>query len=334
MLQTIHIIAIIQGIFLLFVLFKNRAKYFFNDYFFLSATLFSLVIYLLGDYNSNLFISDYDIFVVDNTLFITFLFLFLKYLNTKDPFKIRSILPFFIPVLFYVSLELFEILIYESYQIEIIEHGLYFAFVTYLLAALYFAKIKINSNAIKIPFYIIILSLLFVYSASIFNFYTHSNNVALFNSIIIIEIALLFYYLTYFFVFNDSFIHLPVTTIKYKNSSLNEENIASYTIQMKNIMEAEKLFLDAALTLQTFSEKTAIPKHYISEILNVHLQKTFTQFVNEYRIQEFIHLYTNDENNHYSIIGIAYSVGFKNKSTFNTTFKKFTGVSPSEYPKK
>jgi len=33
----------------------------------------------------------------------------------------------------------------------------------------------------------------------------------------------------------------------------------------------------------------------------------------------------------YSIEGIATSVGFKTKSVFNISFKKFTGVTPSYY---
>lgn len=334
MLQTIQLIAIIQGLFLLVILYKNKANYFFNDYFFLSATLFSLLLYLLGDDNKNLFISDYDLFAVDNTLFITFLFLFLKYYNKKEKFQITSILPYFIPVLFYVGVELFELVFYESYVIEIIEHILYFIFIAFLLTSLFFVYKRMSSNSIKIPFYIVIFSLIIVYCASIFNFFTAQNEISFFNSIVIIEIALLFYYLTYIFIFNTSFIHLPNDTSKYKNSSLNEADIDLYSKKMKLIMQDEKLFLDSDLSLQSFSSKTEIPKHYISEILNIHLHKTFTQFVNEYRIQEFIQLYTNDENNQFTIVGIANSVGFKNKATFNTTFKKITGVSPSEYRKK
>ena len=164
-------------------------------------------------------------------------------------------------------------------------------------------------------------------------FLTNSIIPAFIDSVLILEIAIVFYYLTYLLVFNTNFIAVPVDTGKYKNSSLNENAIQLYISTMENIMESDQLFLDSDLSLQSFSEKTAIPKHFISEVLNVHLNKTFTQFVNEYRIQEFIKLYTNDENNQFSILGIANSVGFKNKATFNTAFKKITGLSPSDYKK-
>lgn len=333
MLQTIQIIAIIQGLFLLIVLFKNRRNYIYANYFYLNFALISLLLFLLGDDNSNLIISNSDFFLVDNTLFITFLLLFLKYFNSRKSIKVVNILPFFIPVFLYIFIELYEIYYAETYKIEVLEHILYFTFVIYLAFSFYYTiKIPVKTT-IKIPFFILIVSLFIDYSFSIFNFITNDADNSNITTLFIFEIALVFYYLTYLFVFNSSFINLPEDTTKYKNSSLTQIAIENYISTMKNAMEHEKLFLNSDLSLQIFSEKTAIPKHYISEILNIHLSKTFTQFVNEYRIEEFIKLYTNNQNNQYSILGIANSAGFKNKTTFNAAFKKITGFSPSEYKK-
>lgn len=56
--------------------------------------------------------------------------------------------------------------------------------------------------------------------------------------------------------------------------------------------------------------------------------KTFTQFVNEYRL---VHASKLLSENLLSITEICYESGFNNFSYFNKSFKKFTGKSPSEY---
>lgn len=331
MLQTIQIIAFLQGCFLLVILFKNKKKYFFTDFFYLSAALFSLLLYLLGDDNSNLLFSGKDFFLVDSTLFITFLFLFLKNFNSYNSVSIKNNFIFFIPVICYILIELYEIEINNNIEIELIEHLIYFIFIIYLLLSIYYSNKNIPTLKIRIPFYILIISLLVAYSSEIFTFFNNQNEIDFFHSLLIIETAILFYYLSYIFIFYSNFIQLPKNERKYKNSTLEESNVDEIYSKLEEVMNTEKLFLNPDLTLHLFSEKVNVPKHYISEVLNTYKNKTFTQFVNEFRIREFIKIYLNDKNNQYSIFGIANTVGFKNKSTFNSTFKKITGYSPSEY---
>jgi AraC-like DNA-binding protein len=59
-------------------------------------------------------------------------------------------------------------------------------------------------------------------------------------------------------------------------------------------------------------------------------KKTFTQFVNEYRIVHSIKLLSEEKSN---ITDICFESGFTNFSHFNKTFKKITGKSPSLYRK-
>lgn len=56
--------------------------------------------------------------------------------------------------------------------------------------------------------------------------------------------------------------------------------------------------------------------------------KTFTQFVNEYRLVHAIKLLSEQPS---SITEICYQSGFNNFSHFNKQFKEFTGKSPSAY---
>ncbi|MCI5081162.1 MAG: AraC family transcriptional regulator [Saprospiraceae bacterium] len=59
-------------------------------------------------------------------------------------------------------------------------------------------------------------------------------------------------------------------------------------------------------------------------------QKTFTQFVNEFRIAHACRMLSDE---HLSIANISYESGFNNLSHFNKQFKAITGTSPREYRK-
>ena len=58
--------------------------------------------------------------------------------------------------------------------------------------------------------------------------------------------------------------------------------------------------------------------------------KTFTKFVNEYRVVHACKLLSEDKG---SIADISYESGFKNISNFNKAFKEITGKSPSAFRK-
>jgi len=59
-------------------------------------------------------------------------------------------------------------------------------------------------------------------------------------------------------------------------------------------------------------------------------KKTFTQFVNDFRIRQAIRLIAVGDK---SISEIASEVGYNNFSHFNKQFKKVTGETPSKYKK-
>ena len=63
---------------------------------------------------------------------------------------------------------------------------------------------------------------------------------------------------------------------------------------------------------------------YFKKITN----KTFTQFVNEYRLVHASKLLAEQP---ISITQVCYDSGFNNFSHFNKSFKAFTGQNPSEY---
>jgi AraC-like DNA-binding protein len=61
---------------------------------------------------------------------------------------------------------------------------------------------------------------------------------------------------------------------------------------------------------------------------------SFFEYINSLRIEEAKSLLADPNKHKLNVIEIAYQVGFNNKVTFNTTFKKSTGITPTEYRRK
>ena len=98
-------------------------------------------------------------------------------------------------------------------------------------------------------------------------------------------------------------------------------------------MRIDKLYLDAKLSIVDVSEKLNIPRQYISEVLNLHMDTNFQDFVNQYRVEAFIERLKNDQKNQFTLLGIATDVGFNSKSSFNAIFKKSKGLTPTAFKK-
>lgn len=338
MLKTIQIIALLQGVFVLYVLFVNRKDYKKTTFWLLFGSLLSILLYILGDDENNLFVQQADWFLFDSSLFITFLFLFFRYYkNGKQNFAKVDYL-FFLPNVFYFIIEGIEIIIYEEhFLVEIVEMLTEFTFVIYLLVIIY--SVVTTKQRHWIIYFAIPIAILFALSFlnNILGFLDLAEITLLndqnFNTYLLLVIAFLFYFIAFKLLSKDSII-LPKQDIsKYKNSNLNPKLIEKYKAEIINSMETDKLYLNTKLSIHTVSEKLNIPRQYISEVLNLHMDTSFQDFINKYRVEEFIKRIENDQNDHLTLLGIAIDVGFNSKSSFNATFKKIKGLTPTQYKK-
>lgn len=87
------------------------------------------------------------------------------------------------------------------------------------------------------------------------------------------------------------------------------------------------------LTLDTLVTQTGLNRTYLSGALNRCLGKNFNTYVNEYRVKEAIRLMSEPTNVNYTIEAIAIESGFNDRSNFYRTFKKLTGLSPTDFRK-
>jgi len=118
---------------------------------------------------------------------------------------------------------------------------------------------------------------------------------------------------------------------KYKNSGLPTSLAKKLSDDLGQLMLREQLYKENNLKLETLAEKLKSNRHFVSQVINQYYKTNFFDFINANRIDEARRLLVSDHE--LNIIEIAYAVGYNNKVTFNTVFKRFTGVTPSEYRK-
>jgi len=121
-------------------------------------------------------------------------------------------------------------------------------------------------------------------------------------------------------------------TQKYRYSVLQKSDKEKYREKLVEILEDEKLYLNPSITLITVARKLDLAPAHVSQIINESFRKNFRDFINKYRIEESKRL-LSQRNQNLNVLGIAHEAGFNSKSSFNTAFKKHTGVTPKEFRK-
>jgi AraC-like DNA-binding protein len=96
-------------------------------------------------------------------------------------------------------------------------------------------------------------------------------------------------------------------------------------------METKKPFLDPDITVSKLAEMHQVTPAYLSRILNDHLDQTFFDFINRYRIEEFKTAAMAEHASRLSIMGLAYECGFNSKAAFYRAFRRYENCSPTEY---
>ena len=118
---------------------------------------------------------------------------------------------------------------------------------------------------------------------------------------------------------------------KEKKYSLSKTVSKQYIAKLSRFMEKSKPYLDPEITLFDLADKVNIPARSLSEVVNLHLGQNFYEFINGYRIKESQKILTDPSSPQRTVLEILYQVGFNSKSAFNNTFKKTTGMTPSQF---
>lgn len=116
---------------------------------------------------------------------------------------------------------------------------------------------------------------------------------------------------------------------EYKKSGLKSDIASAKHTELLQLMELEKPYLVPKLTLGDLANKIDISSNHLSQIINQYEKVNFHDFVNTYRVNEFIERAQTNKNFNYLVN--ALDSGFSSKSSFNSVFKKLKGSTPSQY---
>lgn len=116
-----------------------------------------------------------------------------------------------------------------------------------------------------------------------------------------------------------------------KPLSLNSNEIALMKSDIETFFKNNQAYLSSDFRLQDFAGHLNMSKNRLSQVINTLYNQNFNQLVNSKRIDYVLEKLNDVQWAKLSLEGIANSVGFKSRTTFNKAFKEKTKLTPSEY---
>jgi AraC-like DNA-binding protein len=118
---------------------------------------------------------------------------------------------------------------------------------------------------------------------------------------------------------------------KYAGSILSQTDLNVYVNKLKIHMEENERFLDSELSINDLSTELEISVKILSQVINEGYACNFFDFVNKFRVETAKLIFANQDDKKLTIQEVMYDSGFNSKSSFNTAFKKFTNLTPTQF---
>jgi len=104
-------------------------------------------------------------------------------------------------------------------------------------------------------------------------------------------------------------------------------------IQLDSYMKETQIYRRPRLTLKELGTGIGLSERHLSQIINDVNGQNFYDFINYYRVEHAKSLLMHNATFRRTMFDIFWESGFNSKTTFNTSFKKITGQTPSEFQK-
>lgn len=117
---------------------------------------------------------------------------------------------------------------------------------------------------------------------------------------------------------------------RYDGSNLTDEHKEQIAADIRKVLDSPAVF-SPDFSLSTLSEAVGRTQKAVSQVVNEVFDTNYSTLVNRIRIYEACRRIDSPEYSSWSVEGIAESVGYSQRNTFSSNFKKFTGMGIREY---
>lgn len=116
-------------------------------------------------------------------------------------------------------------------------------------------------------------------------------------------------------------------------SSFSKNESLKLKADLEELLHIQKPFLQSDVSLRSIAKLLALNPNKLSRFINDELDTNFNELINSKRLEYFKEIALKSENQHLTLLGLAYDSGFNSKTVFNTYFKKVEGFTPKQWLK-
>jgi len=117
----------------------------------------------------------------------------------------------------------------------------------------------------------------------------------------------------------------------YANSTLGSVDCDSILAKLDTLMQVERIYEDADLSLPNLAKRLGLSSHQLSELMNARLGKGFSRYLREKRVGAAMTMLCAEPSA--SVLSVGLSVGFTSQSNFYEAFREIEGMTPGQYRK-
>jgi len=119
----------------------------------------------------------------------------------------------------------------------------------------------------------------------------------------------------------------PAQRESAERTPLNAEELALVG-RIRDLMSLDKVYQEATYSRKDLAQELGIAEHQLSRIINTGFEMSFSDLINNHRVEEAKHLLRTTEE---PVSTIAFDVGFNSLASFNRVFRKVVQRTPTEF---